>query len=164
MTAIYVTPDKEWVKEWLPIGFEAPAEINRILEGQLYSKDKKEKAAVHLALFAHEAVQWSLNHGEALGWEIDTSVAPTLMRKDFIKETIEELEDQRINKAEKPKLYDVDKRDVDNWTIHVYAKRRKFKFPKYLPQFTSKDGFEDFGDLPADMQEHVKPIYVQEAS
>lgn len=162
MTAVYVTPDKEWVEEWLTVGFEAPAEIGRVMDSPLTSLSKKDWAAQHLAKYAYSAVKQVLDNPKAFGFEIKASVAPQFVRKDMIQETLEEVETRRIQRLDKPAITDVQQRDMENWTIQVYGKRRKAKFFKHPPQFGRKDGFEEFDDLPPEWQEQMQPVYVQE--
>lgn len=162
MTRLIFQPDTEYTEGWMTLGFEVDDAATAALRDPSSSDDLRLRAYKHVTGVAMEAIKAVEANPKRYEWEIRRDKNCRNLQRDFSQETTEEMEERRLDETSVKPVTDVMKRNKENWTIQVWARRKKRLSPKYPTQLGPSDGFSAYDDLPDDYKARLKPVFAYE--
>lgn len=154
-----VVPDTEWIGEYRTISFEVPDEVDARFRDRTLSIEERAEAQIHIWACAKKAIDSIMTRPDLAEMEIDLSKPMRNIRRDRIQETMEEIETRRAAKLGLPSITALMKANKVNYTIDVFARRKKRLFIRFPDELGPEDGFEAMADLPEDIRPHAEHVY-----
>lgn len=141
MTAIFVSPDTEYIKEWEPIAFrtawDAPDEEVR-KAGSAALRDK-----------------WPYIQRINSDWELDLSQKPRIGPHPFPGDPEKNLTRQTLGLPPMSYIDRILEDGLKDWVIWVYVQRKKRVTLKFQAPLGPAEGFALREDAPPDLQEGI---------
>lgn len=156
---ISVVPDKEWTEEWREISFEVPDEIDEKYRNPNLPMEVRAEAWIHILACAQKAIIDIASRPDLAEMEIDFSHRMGKPTRDRIQETMEEIVERQTKKLGLPPITALMKANKANYTIKVWARRRKRLFIRFPDELGPNEGFEAMSDLPEDVVPHAAHVY-----
>lgn len=154
-----VVPDTEWIGEYRTISFEVPDEVDSRLRNQKLSMEERAEAWIYILACAKKAIEDIMERPDLAEMEIDLTKPMKRPKRDRIQETMEEIENRRAAKLGLPAITALMKANKVNYTIDVFARRKKRLFIRFPDELGPEEGFEAMSDLPEDIRPHAEHVY-----